>query len=161
MSHFHKNLNFLMRNGRETQASVAEFVGVSQPAVCNWLRDTMPQTETLEKIAQFFAVPVDELVNHKLPHKRNIEALAELERELKELKTSWNKTAKGMKEKAAKLAGQQNYFDAAQIDSVAISMEDCSKDLSKVLEMYFPDGKQTASADQQSGNNSSQNSSAT
>ncbi len=106
MSHFHRNLGFLMRNRNETQDSVAEFVGVSQAAVSHWLHDTMPRAETVEKIAQFFTVTVEDLVNHELPHRTKIEALTELERELKTLRDSWGSVAKGLKERAAKLAAE-------------------------------------------------------
>ena len=147
MSHFHKNFRFLIKNQKETQVSVAEFVGVSQTTVSNWLKGTMmPRQEKREEIARLFAISVDELINQELPHKKNIEALTELERELKELKASWNNEANRNKEIATKLAAQQDYTTAAQIYVEATSIENCSKDISKVLEIFFPDDKQNTNA---------------
>jgi predicted transcriptional regulator len=152
MSHLHKNLDYLMRRQSETQTSVAEFVGVTQPAVGNWLRDTMPRSEQIEKIAQLFEVTVDDLVNNELPHRTKIDALTELERQLKELKASWDAVAKRLKESAARSAAAQDYSNAVQNDWMGSGIESCANDLSKILEGYFPEQKATASSDQQTDN---------
>ncbi len=158
MRHFHKNLHYLMYRQAETQVSVAEFVGVSQPSVSNWLQDTMPQEEQLEKIAQFFQVPLDDLVNHALPHRENIRALTELERVLRKLKSDWDGVARRLKESAEKLATQREYSGAVQNDWMASGMEGCSNELAKVLEVYFPDNAQNKNLDHKSQSNGSSSS---
>jgi len=153
MNHFQRNLEFLMRRQNETQASVAEFVGVTQPAVSNWLRDTTPRPEQLEKIAQLFAVTLNDLVQSELPHRENIEALTELERELEKLKVTWDAIPKRLKEAATNLAERRDYSGAVQNDWMASGIESCSKELSEVLEVYFSDNRQNTTMEQPSENN--------
>jgi transcriptional regulator with XRE-family HTH domain len=126
-----------MRRQGETQASVAEFVDVSQPTVSNWLRGTTPHASQLEKLAQLFEITVDELVNQELPHRQHLDALTELERELRQLRTGWDAVAVRLKKSATDLAAKRGYSGAAQNDWAASSMEFCSSELAKIIEVFF------------------------
>lgn len=139
MTQFHRNIKFLMRRQGETQASLAEEVDVSQPTVSNWLQGTIPGNKQLNSIAVFFGVTTDELINHELPHKENIQALTELERELKTLKAQWDGVVKKMKQVAKSQAEQAEYPAAAENHLMATGMESCLSDLAKVISVYFPD----------------------
>lgn len=138
-----------MRRQNETQASVAEFIGVSQPSVSNWLRDTMPRSEQIATLAKFFAVSVDDFVNHELPHRENIQALTELERELKELQSTWNAITQKLHERATNSAAQRDYSNAIQNHWMATGIQGCANDLSKILEVYFSSNAEGGKVEEQ------------
>jgi transcriptional regulator with XRE-family HTH domain len=138
MNYFQKNLEFLMRRQGETQESVAEFAEVTQPSVSNWLLDTTPGTAQLEKLARLFEVTLDDLVNHELPYRKHIEALTEIERELKELKLIWDNVTSRLRQLSTQSADKREYSAAVQNDWMASGIEYCSDELAKVLDAYFP-----------------------
>lgn len=59
---FSKNLKKLFNESGKQQIELAEYLKVTKPLVTIWLRGTSyPRIDTLEKIAQFFGVPISYL----------------------------------------------------------------------------------------------------
>lgn len=59
---FGKRLMLLMQEKKVTQAQLAKEFSVSQAAVSKWQRGTVPNGETLVRLAMFFAVTPESLV---------------------------------------------------------------------------------------------------
>jgi len=64
---FANNLKELRKRNNLTQENLANSLAVSRQAVCMWERgERVPKISVLTKIARFFEVSIDRLVNGKL-----------------------------------------------------------------------------------------------
>ncbi len=65
-------LTELRKQNNMTQADLAEKMGVTDKAVSKWERDiSCPNIETIQKLADFFNIPVNELLSAKSSSKKN------------------------------------------------------------------------------------------
>ena len=65
-------LTELRKQNNMTQADLAEKMCVTDKAVSKWERDiSCPNIETIQKLADFFNIPVDELLSAKSSSKKN------------------------------------------------------------------------------------------
>ena len=71
---FGKQIAQLRRKKSVTQEELAKYVGVSTQAVSKWENGGAPDVEILPKIADFFAVPIDELFNRSITDYTDLQA---------------------------------------------------------------------------------------
>lgn len=62
---FHKNLRKLIKNSGKSQAEIADAIGEKYTTFNMWVvpNGTMPRADKLQKIADYFHVRLDELMN--------------------------------------------------------------------------------------------------
>jgi transcriptional regulator with XRE-family HTH domain len=63
---FWNNYIYLCRNIKKKPNAVAEELGISSGTVTGWKRGATPSTEKLEKIASFFGVTINDLLNNDI-----------------------------------------------------------------------------------------------
>ena len=69
---FANNLKELRKKNNLTQEDLANSLTVSRQAICMWERgERIPKINVLTKIARFFGVSIDHMVNGKLIGKRS------------------------------------------------------------------------------------------
>lgn len=65
---FAQNLKFLMETEGLTKYRLAKEINISQTSLANWLEEkNIPHPSTLNILASYFGISVDELVGEKLP----------------------------------------------------------------------------------------------
>lgn len=63
---FWKNYSYLCHFINKKPNSVAEELGISSGTVTGWKKGATPSTEKLEKIASFFSVTINDLLNNDI-----------------------------------------------------------------------------------------------
>lgn len=64
---FAQNLKFLMEKEGLTKYRLAKEIKISQTSLANWLEKNIPHPSTLNILASYFGISVNELVGEKLP----------------------------------------------------------------------------------------------
>jgi transcriptional regulator with XRE-family HTH domain len=122
--HFSKKLQSLLEKRGLKPAGFAREIGISHVAVGNWLKGAVPKSDKLRAIAEFFDVPIGDLLfeahldriqeaSRKAVAKygETPEAQAAMEDELKTLDAEEKRVAKTFRERAAKLIEIANKLD--------------------------------------------------
>lgn len=69
---FSENLQRLMRNKNVDQKELAEDIGVTQPIISNWIKETKyPRIKRIQTLADYFNVPKSELTEENYVVSKN------------------------------------------------------------------------------------------
>lgn len=127
---FSSYLKFLMEINNTTRSSLADYAGVSRQAVDRWLNGSMPSLDKATKIAEFYKMTVNDLVQmeegKKAEEKIRIPILGDV--------------SAGAMEIASLLTGKYLSIDSDLLDDYP--REECFalKVNGKSMEPEFPDG---------------------
>lgn len=70
-----ENLQSLMKNKNIDQKELAEAIGVSQPTISNWLKETKyPRISKVEDMANYFNVPKSKITENQ--EKKSVDTVA-------------------------------------------------------------------------------------